>query len=102
MRRLPVLVALSLACATTPSKPAGRHTAEELKSATFQLRPLMPATEVEQLLGPPDSTDASSCGGLYGPAWKCTTWEYVASDDVSAGNLRLRFQGESALVLNSW
>ena len=103
MKRLLVLVALFLACATTPSKPTGRHTAAELRKATLELRQGMPATEVERLLGTPDTAEVSICGELYGTGWKCTNWEYLATDNDVMDNLRLRFQGEpGALIVNSW
>jgi hypothetical protein len=103
MKRVLILVALCLGCATTPSKPTGRHTAAELKKATLELHQGMPAAEVERLLGPPDSAEASICGQLYGTGWKCTSWEYLATDNEVMNNLRLRFQGDSgALILNSW
>lgn len=103
MKRLLVLVALVLGCATAPSKPTGRHTAAELKKATLELHEGMPAAEVERLLGPPETAEASLCGQLYGTGWTCTTWEYFATDNEAMENLRLRFQGESgALVVNSW
>ncbi len=100
MRVLLLLVALVLGCAHG-SKAS--HTATELKQASLTLNQGMPASQIQQVLGPPDAAESSPCGAAGNEQSKCTTWTYWAQDtDLhSSMNLRLWLQGEP-LTLDRW
>jgi|GEM_PF-6363276 len=100
MKALLPLVVLVAAC-SHGSK--GSHTTTELTQATLNLNQGMPASQIEQLLGPPDEAGTSPCQARMGEQPTCTTWVYRAqtTDLQSTKNLRLWLQGEPP-VLNRW
>ncbi len=80
---LPFVAALNLpACAsdgTAPNMDAGIAASEklaELRQSALQLERLMPGAQVEKLLGPPTTSETTTCGRSAGQSWPCTLWRY--------------------------
>jgi hypothetical protein len=62
----------------------------------------MPASQIQQVVGPPDEVGSAPCGDA-GAQSTCTTWIYRAQDaDLqSTQNLKLWLQGQP-LTLTRW
>ena len=99
MRVLLFLAAVVLGCAHG-SKAS--HSATELKQASLTLSQGMPASQIQQVVGPPDEVGSAPCGDAGGQS-TCTTWIYRAQDaDLqSTQNLKLWLQGQP-LTLARW
>ena len=74
----------------------------ELKQASLTLSQGMPASQIQQVVGPPDEVGSAPCGDA-GSQSTCTTWIYRAQDaDLqSTQNLKLWLQGQP-LTLTRW
>ena len=100
MKALLPLLVLVVACSHASK---GSHTATELTRATLALNQGMPASQIQQVLGPPDETGISPCQARSGVQATCTTWMYRAqtTDLNGSRNLRVWLQGEPP-VLSRW
>lgn len=74
----------------------------ELKERTAKLERGMSDVDVQAILGAPDQVDASLCGGIVQPRWKCTMWRYQAK--YLEGSLVITFQSDTpgSLTVNDW
>lgn len=81
----------------------GSHTTTELKQATLSLSQGMPASQIQQVLGPPDEVGSSLCHPQSGDPAQCTTWMYraQATNLDSTMNLRLWLRGDPQ-TLDRW
>lgn len=77
---------------------------DDLDSKTTELEQFMTQEQVREILGPPDNTKGSLCGGLVGEKWKCVIWVYEVRGQVS--DFRVTFQRanrtEGPWVVNGW